>query len=93
MSLLKDASRIMQAHRVLGGWQDVVVTSSSVLPHMLVHALLSCSAKAVVCKRAGTPECKAELSAAFFSVLCTVLASGRCMEAALDAAGEPLLLE
>lgn len=76
------------AEAVLGGWQDVVVTTSAILPRPLIRALLSAGCKAVICRSASSQELDPDLAAAFFCTLCKQMVSGRPIMAALEHAGQ-----
>lgn len=73
---------------MLGGWQDVIITTSSILPRPLLRALLSSGCKAVICRDAAAPQPPPEQAAGFFCALCQQLVAGRSLLSALERAGE-----
>ena len=80
---------IVQVHKMLSCWQQLIVVTTSVMPSGLAKALLEAGAKAVVCCRGDTsidmdPEATNEFMAAFYQHLL----SGRPIVKALAHAGK-----
>ena len=86
-SLWDNLCPLVQVEGILGGWRELVVTSSSVLPRPLVRALLTAGSKAVICRDPGAPEPLAEAAASFFCALCSAMVGGRALVTALALAG------